>query len=347
MKALVKDRAAPGLSYVDIPVPGIGARDVLLKVKVAAICGTDMNAYTWNDWAEKVYTNIPFILGHECAGEVVEVGALVNRMAVGDRAAVETHVPCGNCYHCLGGMQHICPSMEIIGATINGCFSEYVSIPEISARKIPNEISWEEGALLEPLGVALRPISAGNVFGEVVAVVGCGPIGLLAIRLAKVMGASDIFACDVNAFRLKLAESMGANMTINPEVLDPADVILDATGGLGVGISIELSGSREGISTAFRVLRKGARIFLIGQPKTKVELDIARDIVVKEARIRGFHGREMYQTWQLAESLLTSKKIDVRQVVTHRLHMNRYEEAFELLQSGSAAKVLLLPEEPQ
>lgn len=345
MKALVKNSAAPGLNYMDIPVPEIGAKDVLLKVKATAICGTDLNAYVWNDWAKNVYVNIPFVLGHECAGEVVKVGEQVNGIAVGDRLAVETHVPCGDCYHCLGGMRHICPSMKIIGATMSGCFAEYALIPEISARRILDEISWEEGALLEPLGVALRPVAEGNVFGETVAVIGCGPIGLLAIRLAKIMGAAKIFACDVNASRLDLAKGMGADRIINPKDSSPVEVILDETGGLGVGVSIELSGSSEGIITTFGVLRKGAKIFLIGQPKTKVELDIGRDIVVKEASIRGFHGRQMYRTWQVAENLVTNKKIDVLQVVSHRFSMDRYKEAFALVQAGTAVKVLLLPED--
>jgi threonine 3-dehydrogenase len=344
MKGLVKDKDGPGLNYVDVPVPEIGESDVLLKVKATAICGTDMNCYLWNDWARKVYTNIPFVLGHECAAEVVEVGSQVRRIKEGDRIAVETHVPCGNCYHCLNGIQHICPSMKIIGATMDGCFAEYAVIPEISAVKIPEEISWEEGALLEPMGVALRPVSEGNVLGETVAVIGCGPIGQLAIGLAKVMGASRVFACDVNNFRLDLAKDMGADITIDSKGNDPVGIILGETNGLGVGVSIELSGSSEGINTAFGVLRKGGKIFIIGQPKAPVEMDVGRDIVVKEARVKGFHGREMYHTWELAETLLKTKKIDICKIVTHCFGMSKYEEAFELLKRGGALKVLLFPD---
>jgi threonine 3-dehydrogenase len=234
--------------------------------------------------------------------------------------------------------------MKIIGATMNGCFAEYALIPEVSAKRIPEEVSWEEGALLEPMGVALRPVSEGNVLGETVAVIGCGPIGQLAIMLAKSMGAAKVFACDVNPFRLDMAKNMGADVIINSKENDPVRLVLEQTGGLGVGAAIELSGSSEGINTAFGVLRKGAKIFIIGQPKGRVELDVGRDIVVKEAKVMGFHGREMYRTWELAERLLKTEKIDIGRIITCRYGMDRYEEAFQILKEGTALKVLLLPE---
>jgi len=344
MKALVKDKPEKGLTYKNIPTPQVSDTDVLLKVKAAAICGTDTNAYAWNDWAKNTYKNLPFVLGHECAGEVVEIGAHVNRISVGDRVAAETHVPCGDCYHCFNGMQHICPSMKVLGAHMDGCFAEYVVIPEVCARKLPDTISYEEGSLLEPMGVAMRPVWEGNVPGETVLVIGCGPIGQLAISLAKAMGCHHLFACDVNEYRLNLAKEAGADVIINPTKQNPIEVVADMTDGLGIGVSIELSGSDQGIKTAFEILRKGGNVFISGQPKGPVELDLGRDVLTKEARVRGFHGREMYQTWELAESFVTTKKIDLLRVVTHRFGMDNCDEAFRIVKEGDGLKVLFLPE---
>jgi threonine 3-dehydrogenase len=340
MKALVKNRRERGLDYMEIPVPDIGSHDVLVRVRVAAICGTDMNSYLWNEWAVKVYTKIPFIPGHECSAEVVETGREVTFFRKGDRVSIETHVPCKKCYHCLTGMEHICPAMKLIGATMDGCFAEYCIVPDVSLRKVPDGLSWEEAALLEPMGIPLRAVHEGNVAGDTVAVIGCGPIGLFAIGLSKITGASKVYALDRNTYRLDIAKNMGADRVINPEEAEPSQLILEDTRGLGVGVVIEASGAAEAIRAGFKYLRKGGKVFLIGQPKTKVELDWGTDLVLKEARVRGFHGREMFKTWQLAEELLLTKRIDIKTIVTHRFPMKDYLTAYELLLKGEACKVL-------
>ena len=345
MKAIVKERAERGFVYKDVPVPRPGDSDVLIKVKAAAICGTELYAYVWNDWAARTYRNIPLIFGHECSGEVVEVGTAVRNIAVGDRVAVETHIPCTKCYHCRSGMQHLCPSMRLFGVTVNGCFAEHALVPSVSVRKIPAALSWQDGALLEPLGVALRAATECNALGETVGIVGCGSIGQMAISLFKLMGARQVIASDVSAFKLEQAQAAGADVVIDASKGNAAEAVLSATDGLGVGIAVELSGSATGINAAFDSLRKGGLIFIIGQPKEPVTIDVSRNIVVKEATVKGFHGREMFRTWEIAESIISSKKIDLGRIITHRFPLSRFEEAFEVLRKGDALKVMFLPEQ--
>ncbi|MFH1823782.1 MAG: alcohol dehydrogenase catalytic domain-containing protein [Candidatus Firestonebacteria bacterium] len=340
MKALVKDKKEIGLNYIDVPLPEVGDKDVLFKIKVSAICGTDLNLYQWNDWAKKVYTRLPLIPGHECCGEVVEVGQQVKRVSKGDRIVVETHVPCGRCYHCLNGMQHICPTMGLVGATMNGCFAEYCCLPEVSVWKISDSLSTEAASLLEPMGVPLRAVLEGNVGGETVVIIGCGSLGQFAIALSKIMGASKVIGIDVNAYRLEIAKSIGADLIFNPEKENIEKQILDLTSGLGAGVIIEVSGNTDAIQQSFNYLRKGGRVFLIGQPKKEAIIDIGKSIVLKEAKIRGFHGREMFKTWEIAEKILLSGKIDWQTIVTHKFPLEEYQKAFELLMAGKACKVL-------
>jgi threonine 3-dehydrogenase len=237
-------------------------------------------------------------------------------------------------------MEHICPSMKLIGATMDGCFAEYCIVPDVSVRRVPDGLSWEEAALLEPMGIPLRAVHEGNVAGDTVAVIGCGPIGLFATGLSKMMGASKVYALDTNPYRLDLAKRMGADKVINPKEEDPVQSILDGTKGLGAGVVVEASGAAEAINAGFKYLRKGGKVFLIGQPKGEVALELGSGIVLKEAKVRGFHGREMFRTWQLAEELLLARRLDISPIVTHRFRMADYVTAYELLLKGEACKVI-------
>ena len=216
MKAIVKNRKEEGFDYQEVEIPRVGPKDVLIRVKAAGICGSDLSFYEWNPWCETVVKRLPFIPGHECSGEVVEVGSQVKLLKKKDRVSVETHLPCGNCFQCRDGQSNICQNMELFGHTFNGCFAEYCRVPETIVEKIPEGLSWEYAALLEPIGIPLRAVWEAKVGGDSVAVIGCGPIGQFAIAASSAMGASSVIALDINQERLTIAKQMGATYLLNP-----------------------------------------------------------------------------------------------------------------------------------
>lgn len=340
MQALVKDKKEKGFLFTDVPVPRLESNEVLVKVKATAICGSDINFYKWNKWCEKVIQSLPFIPGHEGSGEIVEKGSKVKQLKKGDRVAFETHLPCGKCYQCQTGLPHICQNMELFGHTFNGCMAEYCAIPQVIARKIPEELPYEDGAVLEPMGVSLRTVDEANLNGDSVLIIGAGPIGQFAVGLSKLFGASKVFSSETNDKRLALSKTMGADHLINPLHQDFIKDILDLTQGDGVGTVIECSGNVEAARDGFKVLRKGGKYFFLGNPKEPLQVDVMRDIIHKEAKIRGLHGREMFETWSKAESILLSGEFDVGPIITHRFDLSEYEEAFELALSGEGCKVV-------
>lgn len=345
MKAIVKTSRDKGFEYLDLPVPEMGARDVLVKVKAAAICGSDMNFYIWNAaFCEGLVKTLPFVPGHECSGEVVSVGHSVTGFKPGDRVAVETHIPCGFCRQCQIGRPHTCTNMGLFGHNLNGCFAGYTVIKETALRKIPDGLSWEAGAMLEPLGVALRPVLDAGVGMSSVCITGCGPIGQFAISFACAMGASRIYAADVNEKRLKLAGEMGATDLLDVKA-DPSfgDRLIRETGGLDV--FIEASGNGASLLEGLRALRFGGKMYMVGQPKEPLVIENPmRLITLKEVSIKGIWGRELFSTWEKAENFLLSGKIDLDKIITHKFSMSEYEKAFETAKSGEGCKVLLYPD---
>lgn len=343
MKAVVKTEKAPGAKLLDVDVPDIGREDVLLKVKVAAICGSDIHIYDWTPWAQ-ARIKPPMILGHETCGEVVNTGNNVTDLALGDLVAVETHIPDGVCYQCQTGAQHICENLAIIGVDTDGTFAEYAKIPAVCCWRISKDTNPDLGAILEPFGVAINGILKGEVNNRSVAVFGCGPIGLFAVGALAVLGATKIFALEPNPTRLAMARQLAPEATlINPARADAVEAIREATEGRGVDISIELSGNTQGIRMAFQVLRRGGRISLVGLPSAPVELNLAEDIIQKEARVFGSSGRLMWQTWWDMRNLIESEKFDPMPVITHRFSLADFGKAFELAKSGEAGKILLYP----
>ena len=343
MKAIVKLRKEPGLELQEVEIPKPDPRDVVVEVKAAAICGSDLNCYVWNAWAEGVFVNLPFVPGHECAGVIVETGSQVLNLKTGERVAAETHIPCGRCLQCQTGRQHICQNMELFGHTVNGCFAEYFVLPEAAVRKIPESIPWEIAALMEPVGVAIRPAAEAGVFGESVLVLGCGPIGQIAMAASRCGGAASIIAADVNETRLELAKRMGADHVVHVGKDTLGAVIQETTHGDGIEHLIEASGSADALEEAFGYLVKGGKVSLLGNPKRPVQLELMRWVLHKEAQIAGFHGRRMFQTWHTAEALLNSGRLDVRPIITHRFPLQEFEEGFQRAISGEACKVLLTP----
>jgi len=343
MQAVMKLQPGPGatLQRVDRPTPGHG--EVLVHVAAAAICGTDIHIYEWNAWAQGANLKVPGIIGHECSGEVVALGPGVVELAVGDHVSVETHIPCGKCYQCLTGNQHICANLKLFGLHTDGCFAEYAVVPVVVARRIPKEIPFETAAVFEPAGAALHGVERAAVAGAEVAVIGCGPIGLFAILFARVLGASRIFALDIAPGRLALAEKVGATALVNPAETDAVKAVLDATHGRGVDAILESSGAGAALRASFGYLRKGGRMVLLGLPGGEVPLNVARDIVFKEATVMGVHGRHMWRTWTMLEGLVAAGRADFTPVLTHQLPLAAYGHGFELSRGGDAGKVLLFP----
>lgn len=343
MKAVVKDTGGKGAKLVDIPKPSIESHEVLIKVKAASICGTDVHIYEWNTWAQNAGINLPTVLGHECSGEVVEVGTAVTTLKVGDYVACETHIPCGICYQCKNGQQHICANLKIFGVHTDGCFAEYTKIPAICAVKIPESIPPEVAAIFEPLGTSVRSCEEVQVTGKNLLVVGCGPIGLMAINSAKAFGAAKIIATDVIDYRLNLAKEVGATVTINSKEENQIEKIMALTDGVGVDAFIDASGNTYAINDAFRSLRKGGMAALIGLPSKPIELDLVPQIVFKEATVIGIHGRKMFETWTIMSNLLDSKLLNVDPIITHTMKLEEFAEGFEILEKGLGGKIILLP----
>ena len=342
MSAVVK-KTADQAEFASMPIPKCGPGQVLIKVQSAALCGTDMHIFEWNAWARSVGIELPYIMGHECCGDVVAVGEGVYAVKVGDKVAGETHIPCGHCYQCMNGEQHICANLKMFGIHTNGCFAQYAVIPAVCARPIPREISCDIGAVMEPLGTAVRAASEMQVAGANVMVLGCGPIGLFAVAAALSMGAAKIFATDISPARLEIAQIMGATQALNPLTQDVAQIVLTKTGNFGVDVVIEASGKVEALKDSFRYLRKGGRMALIGLPGKPIELELGREIVFKEAKIIGIHGRKMFETWTQMENMLAAGKLDVSPVITHKLPLNKWQQGVELAKNGEACKVIYHP----
>lgn len=341
MQALIK--VAPDKTELQqVAVPEPGAHDVLVRVRSAALCGTDLHIYDWNSWAQGVVT-LPVLMGHECCGDVVAIGSEVQGITVGDKVVPETHIPCGECYQCLNGEQHICNNLKMFSIHTKGCFAEYAVIPATCTRKIPQEISYDVGAVMEPLGTAFRAADETHVGGSNVVVLGCGPIGLFAVASAATLGAAKIIATDVSALRLDTAKKMGADVTLNALDKDIVQTVLNATGGYGADVIIEASGNTEALKQSFKFLRKGGRVALVGLPSKPVELNLGSDVVFKEAKIFGIHGRIMFNTWTQMENLLASGKLVVDPVITHVLPLAHWQKGIELAKNGQACKVVYHP----
>ncbi|MDQ3457687.1 MAG: alcohol dehydrogenase catalytic domain-containing protein [Deinococcota bacterium] len=343
MRAVVKHRAGFGARLEHLPVPEPGEGEVLVKVKAASICGTDLHLYAWNAWAQATVERVPFIMGHEFSGEVVKAGPGVSEVVPGDYVAGETHIPCGSCYQCDNGLQHICKNLLLFGIHRDGCFADYTLIPALCARRLPRAIPPEIGAMMEPLGTSLRAAQQAGVSGNVAVVIGCGPIGLGIIAAAKAMGAATIVALDIAEERLALATTLGATDVLNPSTKSTVAEIMAMTDGVGADAVIDASGSVEAIRDGFRYLRKGGRVVLVGLPSRPLELDLGADVVFKEATVIGVHGREMFKTWTTTENMLLRGLLDVRPIISHTLPLERFEEGVALLMDGKSSKVMLLP----
>jgi threonine 3-dehydrogenase len=342
MKALRKIRPEPGATLESVPVPGIRADEVLVRVRAASICGTDLHIYDWDPWS-KSRIRPPVTFGHEFCGVVEKIGEEVEGVREGQFVSAEMHVNCGHCHQCRVGQLHICQNLKIIGIDVDGCFAEFVRIPGRNVWPIDPEIPEHYAAILDPFGNAVHTVLSGDIAGKTVAVTGCGPIGLMAIAVARACGCSTIFATEVNAHRLRLAREMGADEALDPNRVDAVARVLEETGGVGVDVLLEMSGNPKAIHQGFQMLRPGGRVSLLGIPTEPVTFDLVTDIIFKGARVEGIFGRRMFETWVQATALLKSRRVNLEPLFHERMALDRFDEAFALLKGGQAGKVLFYP----
>ncbi len=342
MKALRKMKAAKGLAMESVSVPATGPTDVLVRVKAASICGTDLHIYGWDRWSQG-RIKPPVTLGHEFCGVVERAGDEVTAVKPGDFVSAEMHVNCGHCHQCRLGQAHICQNLRIIGIDQDGAFAEYVKIPASNIIRLDPAIPERYGAILDPLGNAVHTVLAGEIAGQTVLVTGCGPIGLMSIAVAKACGSSTVFATETNAQRRAMAERMGADVVVNPAAEDAVKRILGETGGTGVDVLLEMSGNSRAIQQGFQALRAGGRASLLGIPTENVPLDLVNDVIFKGATVQGIYGRRMYDTWVRMIALLKAGRLNLDPLFGEREPLDQFENAFAKLQSGLPGKILLYP----
>jgi len=342
MRALCKTRPEAGAELVDTPIPQVGPDDVLVKVRATTICGTDLHIYNWDAWAES-RIKTPLVFGHECSGDIVEVGKNVREVKTGDYVSLETHITSEASFQTRICQAHVDPGVKILGVDRPGCYAEYVSVPAKVAWKNPDNMAPEIASIQEPFGNAVYTVLSGPVAAKTVLVTGCGPIGLWAIGIAKAAGAKAVYATDINPKRLALAEKMGATIAINSMETDPVALIMSETAGIGVDVLCEMSGNGRAIKQGFQALRNGGRASMLGIPSKPVEFDLANDIVFKGATVYGISGRLIWETWYQTQALITTGMVDPEPVITHRLKLEEFEQAFTLMNNGDAAKVAMFP----
>ncbi|OGS42116.1 MAG: L-threonine 3-dehydrogenase [Euryarchaeota archaeon RBG_16_62_10] len=354
MYAVVKSKREPGAGVETIPRPEPGRCEVVVEMKMASICGTDVHIWDWNHWAQKRLKHLPIVFGHELCGEVVEVGEGVKCVGAGDIVSAETHIVDGTCYQCRTGRMHICRNMKILGVDTDGVFAEYVKLPEMNARRLPNGLDPKLGSLLEPLGNATFTVLPNDNVDEVkdknVVVAGAGPIGLMAIAVLKVLGAKQVIATELGSEKVRsaLAKKMGADRVLDASMGTEALVreVKELTDGNGADVCLEMSGAAPALKQVFEMLTPGGRVSILGLYNDPVTLDVNNVITFKSATVYGITGRRMFGTWDQMYKILWRKDFreKLSSIVTHTLPIRDIEEGMRLIRTKQAAKVSLNPE---
>jgi threonine 3-dehydrogenase len=338
VRALVKARAEQGIWMQDVPVPEIGPNDVLIKVRKASICGTDVHIWNWDPWAQKTI-KVPMVIGHEFMGEIARLGAEVTGFQVGDRVSGEGHITCGHCRNCRAGKRHLCRNTVGLGVNRPGCFAEYVALPAFNVFRVPKEIPDEIASFFDPLGNAVHTALSFDLVGEDVLITGAGPIGLMAAAISRHVGARHVVVTDLNPYRLDLARRLGATRAVDVHTQTLGDVMrgLGMTEGFDVGM--EMSGNAQAFRDLLSVMNHGGRVAILGIPPAEVSIDW-NQVIFKGLILKGVYGREMFETWYKMVAMLQSG-LNVAPVVTHRFPVAQYAEAFEAMRSGQSGKVVL------
>jgi len=338
MKALVKREAARGLWLEDIPEPEIGINDVLIRVRYAGICGTDVHIYQWDDWAQKTI-KVPMAIGHEFVGEVVAVGSNVNDFFAGDLVSGEGHVTCGRCRNCMAGRRHLCANTQGVGVNRAGAFAEYIALPMTNIWRHNPGIDQEVAAIFDPFGNAVHTALSFPVLGEDVLITGAGPIGIMAIPVARHAGARHIVVTDMNPFRLDLARKMGATLAINPAETTLAEVQKKLGMQEGFDVGLEMSGNPVALKDMIANMSHGGKIAILGIPAKEMAMDW-RQVIFNMITIKGIYGREMYDTWYKM-SVMIESGVDISPVITHRFALEDFQQGFDAMISGQTGKVVL------
>ncbi|HQW07788.1 MAG TPA: L-threonine 3-dehydrogenase [Steroidobacteraceae bacterium] len=334
----MKAKAEPGIWMQDVPEPTIGHNDVLIRMQKTAICGTDMHIYKWDDWARRTI-RVPMAVGHEYCGEIVGMGGEVRGFSIGDRVSGEGHLTCGYCRNCRAGRRHLCRNTVGVGVNRPGCFAEYMSLPAVNVFKLPDAIDDEIAAILDPFGNATHTALSFGLVGEDVLITGAGPIGIMAVAIARFAGARHIVVTDVNDYRLALAQRLGASRIVNV-ARDPLDGAMQSLGmAEGFDIGMEMSGNPAAFRDMLRTMHHGGSIAMLGiMPEgTGIDWD---QVIFKGLMLKGVYGREMFETWYKMASMLQSG-LDIRPIITHRLPIADYRTGFEIMGSGQSGKVIL------
>lgn len=337
MKALVKKQPGEGVWLEDVPMPEVGINDVLIKVLKTSICGTDVHIYNWDDWAKKTIKT-PMIIGHEFVGKVEKIGSNVHDVKIGEIVSGEGHVVCGRCRNCRAGRRHLCNSPQGIGVNRHGAFAEYLSIPVSNLWHCDPKIDTELFSCFDPLGNATHAALSFDLVGEDVLITGAGPIGLMAIGIAKSAGARHVVITDINPYRLELATKMGATAVVNPstEKLEDVKHALGISEGFDVGL--EMSGSPIAFKDMIDNMCHGGKISMLGiQPDSSIDWE---KIIFNGLTIKGIYGREMFETWYKM-SMLIQSGLDISPIISHRFHYTDFQKGFDVMRSGNSGKVIL------
>jgi threonine 3-dehydrogenase len=340
MFCIQKTEPGIGLKLVKKQIPVLKPREVLIKIRSAGICGTDLHIYNWDKWSQG-RIKPPLVAGHEFVGDVAEIGPEVHNLKVGTRVSAEGHIICGLCQFCRTGQGHICQDVEIIGVDRDGCFAEYMAMPFENLWPVPEEIPDRHAAIFDPLGNAMHTVMAFPASGKSVLVMGAGAIGLFTIPILRAVGASPVIAVEPNAYRRRLAKKVNADIVLNPLEDDVKETVMESTRGLGAEVLLEMSGNEAAINLGFDCLRNGGGAALLGIPSKPVSLDLARQIIFKAADVKGINGRRMYDTWYQCTSFLMRRNINIDDLITHTFNFRDFQMAFDLLNEGKAAKIIL------
>jgi threonine 3-dehydrogenase len=338
MKALAKLEAAPGLTLCEVDAPVVGHNDVLIKIKKTAICGTDVHIWKWDEWSQKTIP-IPMHVGHEYVGSIVELGSEVQGFKIGDRVSGEGHITCGHCRNCRAGRRHLCRNTLGVGVNRPGAFAEYLVIPAFNAFPIPEGISDELAAIFDPFGNAAHTALSFNMVGEDVLITGAGPIGVMAVAIARHVGARHVVITDVNDYRLELARKMGATRAVNVAREDARQVMKELGMTEGFDVGLEMSGFPQAFRMMLEIMQYGGKVALLGIPPAEMAIDW-NQVIFKGLEIRGIYGREMFETWYKMVALIQSG-LDIAPVITHRYPLAEFAEGFARMISGQSGKIIL------
>lgn len=343
MRAFIKEKSAPGFTKTTKKIPNeIKDDEVFIQVLATSICGTDVHIYKWDRWSQG-RIKPPLTVGHEFCGKVLAIGKDVTNVKVGDVVSAETHIVCGTCEFCQRGEYHICEHTKIIGVDTDGCFAEYAKMPAYNLIVNNSNIDPKYLSIQEPLGNAMHTMMHFDIADKTVAVVGCGPIGLMGVNIAKAVGSKKIIAIEVNPYRIKLAKELGAHVVINPLEEDVIKRVFEETNGKGVDVVTEFSGNKTAIEQAFKYVKPGGKMSLLGIFDANIDIDVSNDIVFKGITIYGVVGRLMFKTWDQVTLMVQSGKLDLEKIVTHTFPLDEMEEAMKVMMSGHSGKVVLIP----